>query len=98
VVEELLDQSYLVSNKDMAVRQNKADLCPLSDVEASQPLSTIKRPTDTKDPVSSHCVQDEQTQSDMTAAILTEVNTNLDPAPVRWQWSRQTKYEQYELY
>jgi len=70
-------------------------------VEASQPSTTVKRPTDTNDPVFSHSVPDAPTQS-AAAAIPTEVNTNPDPAPVKWQQSRQTKtvakYEQYELY
>jgi len=77
---------YLVSNKDteIAVRRNRADLFPLSDVQASQPLTTVERPTDTNDPVFSHSVPDAQTQSS-AVAIPAEVNTNPDPAPVRWQ-------------
>ncbi|KAF6027430.1 hypothetical protein EB796_014263 [Bugula neritina] len=85
----------------MAVRRNRADLRPLSDVQASQPLTTVEIPTDTNDPVFSHSVPDALTQS-AAAAIPTEMNTNPDPAPVKWQRSRQTrtpaKYEQYKLY
>jgi len=76
-------------------------LRPLSDGQASQPLTTVESPTYTSDPVFSHSVPDAQTQS-ATAAIFAEVNTNSHPTPVRWQRSRQTKspakYEQYQLY
>ncbi|KAF6033611.1 hypothetical protein EB796_008079 [Bugula neritina] len=85
----------------MAVRRNRTYLRPVSDVQASQPLTTVEIQTDTNDPVVSHSVPDAPTQS-AAAAIPTDVNTNPDPAPVKWQRSRQTKteakYEQYELY